>query len=234
MKMLSAKNATAEGMKLYSRLRVAAKPLCPKPTIRMRVLSLPNAVQDGQGTVMTFRLRQGTKSRAGDPVLSMDSHSIALKFFFDEPSLKVHRTYLAMFVSLLSYLNDLYEIDIGHLYPDIVEAVSGVSKDLETARDLSEIEAMEERIKELSRSNVYLSKMVLELETRSSSTESKAEGLRKALLRIFRYFSDQEGGDIRNVIESMQSFGFTKEELQQLVEECGVSIDKRLSHAHQP
>jgi hypothetical protein len=232
--MLSVKNATAEGMKLYSRLHVAAKPIYPRSVIRTRVLSLPNAVQDGQGTIMTFRLRQGPKSSAGDPVLSLDGRSIALKFFFDEPSLKVHRTYLAMFVSLLSYLNDLYEIDIGHLYPAIVEAVSGVSKDLETARNLSEIEAMEERIKELSRSNVYLSRIILELETRSSSAESKAEGLRKAFLRMFRYFSDQEGGDIRNAIESMQSFGFSKEELQQLIEECGVSIDKRLSNARQP
>ncbi|MGC8537851.1 MAG: hypothetical protein ACP5MZ_02600 [Candidatus Micrarchaeia archaeon] len=227
------KDKSASSIMLYSKLYVAAKPLYPKSIIRMRILSLPNAVQERHGTMMAFRLKQGQNSLVNEPILCLDSSSITLKFYFREPSLRVYRTNLAIFVSLLSYLSDVYEIDMKRAYPSIVEVVSGISKDIETASDLSKVEALKARIKELSMSNVRLSEIIFDLEAKSKSAVEKAEILQQALLHIMKYFSDREGNNIDRVIESMQAFGFSKEELQRLTEACGIPDSERSLHAHE-
>ncbi|MEM0149598.1 MAG: hypothetical protein QXW10_01740 [Candidatus Micrarchaeaceae archaeon] len=219
---------------LYSCLSVNAKPKRPLSVARERMLSLPNVMQTRHGTEMEFAISLGDNTGQRDPLLQLGKGAIRLKFFFEAPGLKAYRANLGIFISLLSYLNDLFDIDIKPLYPQLIEFTSGLSKEIEEARMASGAEAMETKIIELSRSNVQLSNHIFSLEKRLETSEHDYLEFKGAMLKVIMYFIDREGEDKSKLGASLQVFGFSREESEKLIDKCGIMLDKGILHARKP
>lgn len=216
---------------LYSSIFVHAKPKRPLSVAAARMLSLPNVVQVRHGTEAEFIIKSGNGASM-DPILQLEKNTIRLRFFFTEPNQKAYRSSLSIFLSLLTYLNDLYEIDIKPLYPQLIEAISGISKDIGEARAYSEAKALSVRITELSRSNAYLSDYIHGLAAKLEVSSTDCSELRGAMLKVIRYFIDHEGADPEKVAAEMQVFGFSITEAEKLFGKCKAFPDKGVLHAH--
>jgi len=114
-----------------------------------------------EGTDIEYSVRTSGKNGM-DPVLRLRRNSISFKFFFDRPNVLVYNRNFAIFVSILAYLGDLYDIPMGSLYRYIIELATR-SGHIENLYGQQKLMLLEKKLSSISAINSSLSHELVRL-----------------------------------------------------------------------
>lgn len=154
------------------------------------------------GTEMEYMVRLDKKG-AANPVVQFRRDSIVFRFFFESPGASVYNRNLLVFVSMLAYFAEVYEVAPESLYPYIIELglSFGYVAGLERQRP---DDLLKKRLAALSETNASLSHELVRL-SRENVRVSKDLGILQSLCAELMHGKVANGASAQEALVS--SFG---------------------------
>ncbi len=117
--------------------------------LRSRLVNMPSIVPLNQSTNPVYMI----DDEDSDARVCFRKESITIEYVFDDASINVRRRILIYFLSILGFLDELYEVKLNSLYPEIIDSLSNIKEFGITKNDLSKYE---KRIETLNNINLKL------------------------------------------------------------------------------
>ncbi len=149
----------------------------PLPSLEQRMRSNPLLKQLSYGTMLRYLVADIDIGDGGFPVLEVYKNRIVYSFAYPSgPGRGIYASNLLKFFSLLSYAGDIVAVDMGSLYPYIIDSLSGYipSVGSKGCQGDCNFRWVESRMRSAASANLYLSNLSLNLMSLIDSAEGKA------------------------------------------------------------
>lgn len=148
------------------------------PSIKARISKMSGTKILYEGLTLKFGIL-GMNKRENEKLLELSDKYICLRFFNEKNSKVIYKENLSLLITLLAFLDEYYEVQLGSIYKYILEGIGGEIGRI-TKNQEGIIERLDGRIDSLNESNCMLANEVIE--------SSKAKRLAYEELQFYKSF----------------------------------------------
>ena len=161
-------------------------------TIKTHMEMLPNVKKTTKETALEYEIMDIPKENSPS-IIEISTEAIKLTFFFTQLRRRSYNTNLLKLLSLLSYLNEHYEVNTASIYPYITETLSEFIFQNESAVNMEYVERLESRVSALSSANWHISGHYLELEKQLNKIEEEYKAYKEFCLSLLKIMKQRNG-----------------------------------------
>ena len=177
------------------------------PSIEHRMRSNPILRQTSYGTLLRYSVADIGAKGGKLPILEICKSRIVYSFtYLNDPARREYLSNLLKFLSLLAYAGDTIVLDMGSIYPYIIDSLSDTVS-LPGNRACSgscNFKWVESRMRSVGKTNLYLSDLSLSLISLKGSAEERASRYQRLYCELLYAISvDKSASGALRSLESM-------------------------------